>query len=214
MTTRLILVRHGQSMANMTGEFRSGTETPLTPLGEQQAEAAADYIEKTYRLDAAVASPLSRAFRTAGAIAARQGLTVRPEPDLREIDGGDFEGVMASWLVEHDPDYWFFRRDIGHVRCPNGETFSEMATRVNARLDALAREFAGKTLLVGIHATPIRSVQARLRGYPLGRVKDIPWVLNASLTILDYDENFRPAMTLEGYADYLGDLSRPVLANF
>ncbi|MBR3862288.1 MAG: histidine phosphatase family protein, partial [Clostridia bacterium] len=59
--TRIILVRHGRSMANVADIFAGITETPLTPHGLLQAQAVANYLFEHEKIDKVYASPLSRA---------------------------------------------------------------------------------------------------------------------------------------------------------
>ena len=78
--TRIILVRHGQSEANLAHRWAAGaTDTKLTALGKKQAELLADYLTAHERIDAIYASPLSRATDTVRPTAERLGLSVIPE---------------------------------------------------------------------------------------------------------------------------------------
>ena len=44
-TSRVIMVRHGESLGNAEGFFAGQTDIPLTPLGQRQAERTAEYLK-------------------------------------------------------------------------------------------------------------------------------------------------------------------------
>ena len=83
----MILLRHGQSEFNLhfgATRIDPGIEDPrLTPLGHQQAEAAAEVMvhEGIRRI---VVSPYTRALQTAVPIARRLGLGLTVTPTVRE----------------------------------------------------------------------------------------------------------------------------------
>jgi len=49
--TRLIIVRHGQSVANEQKRFAGHSNFDLTPLGRKQAELAGEYIFKNFKAE-------------------------------------------------------------------------------------------------------------------------------------------------------------------
>ena len=98
--TRIILVRHGRSMANVADIFAGITETPLTPHGLLQAPAVANYLFEHEKIDKVYASPLSRAMDTVRPTAERFGLSVIPDKGLIEVDGGRWEGLSCAELAE------------------------------------------------------------------------------------------------------------------
>lgn len=89
--TTVLLIRHGQSVTNVTQVFTGHYDVPLSPLGQEQARRTAAYLQKNFRIDAIYASDLMRAMQTAQPTAAAFGLPICPEPDLREICAGRWE---------------------------------------------------------------------------------------------------------------------------
>ena len=169
--TKFLFVRHGESDGNRYRLFTGQGDLPLTELGHRQAEAAADYIVKTYgnTIDAAYASDLSRAWDTGKAAADRLGLTMIPDRGLREINSGAWEGVsFADLPVRFQEDFALWMQDIGRSRCTGGESVAELSERVYAAVVRIAEENPGKTVLIATHATPIRTLQcSRFRGCPM-----------------------------------------------
>ena len=204
--TRLIFVRHGESAANRARVFAGHTDAPLTDYGRAQAAAAAEYLTR-FRIDFACASDLTRAYETASIIAARQGLSVTPDPAFREIFAGEWEGHSLDDLIrEYAVEYGRFRTDIGNCRPTGGESVVELGERISAATARLICEHEGKTVLIGTHATSIRVMAAFWRGLPFTQTALVPWAMNASATVVEYEGGV-PRVLLYGYNQYLGTLT-------
>ena len=186
--TTLLLIRHGESMANTEKRFAGHWDIPLSPLGQRQAETTAAYIADTYTVGAVYASDLARAYDTGKAVADRLGLCAVPERGLREIMAGDWERATFDELAETYPDsYTVWRQDIGNAVCDNGESVADLQKRVLGTLTRIAEAHDGQTVVIATHATPIRALQCHSEGKPLADMKNIPWVSNASLTTVAYE---------------------------
>ena len=133
---KLLLIRHGQTPANVLGEL--GTRIPgpgLTPLGERQAAAVPEVLERRH-IDAIFVSSMVRTHLTAAPLAAARGLDPVQLDGLHEIEAGSLEDrsdldavetyqdVLAAWAAGErsvsmpgGPDGTaFFRRFDGSVR--------------------------------------------------------------------------------------------------
>lgn len=112
-----------------------------------------------------VSSDLSRARATADAIQ-QERARLPHAPGLREINFGAWELRSADALYEEDPEtmkaYW---SDPTHIRPPGGESFADLASRVEAAVDALMpmAEQAGDLIAVA-HFGVILSQLHRARG--------------------------------------------------
>jgi len=186
--TTLLLVRHGQSDANFKHRFAGHFDAELTELGHRQAELTARFLKKNYHVDKIFSSNLSRAFATAEHAGKALRLPVMPMPELREIYAGRWEGALYEQLLKEYPeDYRRWREDIGNARCTQGESVAELADRIWNAVRRIAEESDEQTVLIVSHATPIRSLQWRLTGTPLDQMQQVPWVSNASVTELRYE---------------------------
>jgi 2,3-bisphosphoglycerate-dependent phosphoglycerate mutase len=90
----LLLVRHAETDWNADGRLQGQTDRPLTEFGRRQAQKLAEELAGE-RFEAIYSSDLSRARETAEIVAARLGLPVLFDPDLREKDWGTWEGLTA-----------------------------------------------------------------------------------------------------------------------
>lgn len=187
--TTLLLIRHGESLANREGFFAGQLDVPLEENGLLQARLTAEFIHSHYTVSKVYASDLRRAWDTGKAIALPLGLDLIPEPRLREIFSGAWQGQSFSHiLAQHPTDYRVWLTDIGNCVCTGGESIVMLGRRVCAALEDIARCNPGKTVAVATHATPIRVAQCMLNGQPLSAMKDIPWVSNSSVTELHWNE--------------------------
>lgn len=204
--TTLLLIRHGQSHSNLEGKFAGFTDTPLTETGLRQAERTAAFIAQNYKVHAVYASDLQRAHVTGATVAAALKLPVHPQPQLREIFAGSWEGNFYADLANaHSPAYETWLHDIGNCQCPGGESVAQLSRRVYDAVRAIAEEHDGKTVAIATHATPIRTLLCRMEGKMLSEMKDVPWVTNASVTEVHYKDGSWTLAKISQDA-HLGDL--------
>jgi broad specificity phosphatase PhoE len=161
----LVLVRHGQSGANDAGELVGRRDVPLTALGATQAAETARYLTATVRLPAlVVTSPLRRAADTAAAIAAALEAPLVTDGRFVEIDYGDLEGTRFADQLDSWPPDWLADPQ---VPVPGGESYAEMADRVEAALASAceaADNLGSATLVVVTHLGPVKTIIAAALG--------------------------------------------------
>jgi probable phosphoglycerate mutase len=136
----LYLVRHGQSTGNIGGTLMGQSDHPLTELGEAQARAAAQRLAPFGPMPVHC-SDLPRARATAEYVAAAwaAAAAVFPDPRLREIALGAYEG--RSWEeFEADTELTSaFAADPYGTALPGGESLAHLEARVLAAVrDVLA----------------------------------------------------------------------------
>jgi len=201
--TKIILIRHGESLGNVKRIFLGHTDWDLTEKGYEQARRMAEYIDN-YDIDVIYASDLKRAYNTVNEVAKRRNMDIIKTEGFREMFAGDWEGRGFDELDEKFPeDRRLWAEDIGNARCTGGESVRELQERVLKEFYRIAEENKGKTILVGTHATPIRVIKCHILGESIENAQNISWALNASTTVIDVEEN---KIVLDGYAEYLGDI--------
>ena len=150
--------------------FSGLRDLPLSAIGTRQAQAAARRLATGAPIDAVVSSPLRRALATATFAADELGLTAVTDDDLRETDFGDWEGLTLAEIQQRWPaDAAAWRRDPEQAP-PGGESFADVAVRVNRACDRLLEDHGGKTVLVVSHITPMKVLLCRALGVPLDTV--------------------------------------------
>ena len=203
--TRLIIVRHAQSESNYAQFFAAATNVNLTELGRAQAEETARYL-KDMHIDIAYCSNLVRVVQTAKPIVKDRNIDFVITDTLREINGGGFEGYTYDEILEKHPyerGMWY--NDIVNCYCPSGESLYDVYNRVSSAFDTIIDKNRGKTILVASHACPIRVMTNKFLGKPFSELGSTPWATNASVTIVDVDDDNRYTVVMQSYDKHLSD---------
>ena len=161
--TTVLFVRHGQTPT--TGSVLPGRAKGLHlgDKGKEQAAAAAARIAAGPKVSAIYASPLERTRETAAPIAKQLGVAVKAEKGLLECDFGDWTGRQLKELMKL-PEWATVQRYPSGFRFPNGESFSEMQTRISDTVTRLAAQHRGETIVCVSHADPIKAAVAAALG--------------------------------------------------
>ena len=204
METRLVLVRHGESQAQLAGRLTGHDNCEgLTELGRTQVAALRDRLLETRELGevgALFASKLLRAIQTAEILSPALGhLPPDPECDWCELHVGAAEGLTFKELRERypldgDPDDPFTRG------VPDGETWAELYERIGTRAQRIAQEHRGQTVVVACHGGTIGGSLVALGNMPIGAgVTLARETVNASITEWRFDD--RRGWRLNRYND-------------
>ncbi len=168
--TTLYLVRHGQTDWNVLGRYQGHTDLPLNAVGQAQAQALARQLTGN-PLAAIYSSDLRRARETAEVLAEALGLAVQPDPRLREMNLGAWEGQTVAEIVQRYPEAWAARtRDPLHARAPGGESVVEVAGRVTAAAESIAAVHPASQVLVVAHGVVLATLCCLARRQPLADV--------------------------------------------
>jgi probable phosphoglycerate mutase len=167
----LILIRHGQSLANVLFPEADAQElleitlsgrdadVPLTDLGQEQARAVGSWLASLpadRRPDAVVTSPYLRAKETWRLAAEASGLgTLPPSTDDRLVDRllGELEMMTRAAVLARFPGESARRSESGiwEYRPPGGESFADIRVRLTSFLEDLHREHSGRRVVIVAH---------------------------------------------------------------
>lgn len=204
--TKFLIIRHGQSTANLEERYAGWYDAPLTELGRKQAAITTDYILKNYHVDAVYSSDLIRAVETVKEIAARANVPLVKEKALREIDGGEWEEKQVEEIAREYPEQaYLWKTDIGKARPTGGESFAELQVRIDSAFRKIAAENDGKAVVVASHGGAIRTMQCLFENVPIEDMRKVPWTPNASVSEVNY-ENGKYTPVRLGYTGHLGTL--------
>lgn len=152
MTTKFILIRHGQTEWNQGSErFRGRADIPLNALGKEQAQKIAARLAHE-PISTIYASPMQRTLHTAQPLADALKLQVLPHPGLLDIDVGAFEGMTLDEARQAFPEVlekWLTAP--GHTKFPKGEAFKTMRVRIVGLLDELVTKHEAETIALVTH---------------------------------------------------------------
>ena len=112
---KLLVIRHGESEADLLDVYEGRADFPLTERGHRQAEAMSVFVKKNFDVSAVYCSPLKRAFQTAVHLAEATAAPLVVEEKLMEFNNGLIAGLerrvadekypMVSALPVHDSVY-------------------------------------------------------------------------------------------------------------
>jgi 2,3-bisphosphoglycerate-dependent phosphoglycerate mutase len=186
MTTRFIVVRHGETHWNIQQRIQGHGDSPLTPRGEAQADAIAERLSRE-KFDALIASDLGRAMQTAQRIAARTGHSVIPDPRLRERNFGIGEGLTYAEIDQRFPGAFSRTQEMDpDYLVPGGETRRHFHHRVMLAFEALALEHHGKRIAVVAHGGVLAAIYRVVHDIPVAQPHTIP-IANASYNALTFE---------------------------
>lgn len=157
MTTRILLIRHGETTWNAEKRWQGWADSPLSELGRRQAVDAAEAVG---HIDALVASDLERAAETARIISELTGIgPVLTEPGLRERDVGEWSGLLSAEIEQRFPGALAAWRSDPNAAPPGGETNAAILERVRAALVRIGAEWDGAEVLAVSHGGVIRLLE-------------------------------------------------------
>lgn len=198
MTTRLCLVRHGETAWNAERRIQGQLDVPLSTTGHAQARAAANALARE-DFSAIYSSDLARALHTAEASAHLLKLPIRKEVALRERHYGVLQTLTYAEFERCHPNAYarFLAREEAFALPGGGESLRRFADRVNRCLDEVVSAHPGGQVLVFTHGGVLDIVHRRASGRPLSVPRDFE-IPNTALNWLEVE---RGKWTLLSWAE-------------
>ncbi len=159
----ILLVRHGQTEANLKRLLQGWEDTPLTELGVRQAEALRSRLA-TERLDRVITSDLARAESTAHILMSGRKPPYLATSLIRERAFGKMElASVDEWDKLKIP---FGERHYTELTPDGGESFRDLRLRVQHFVGTLSSVVEGEQVLVVGHSTWNKHLVAELLRVP------------------------------------------------
>jgi len=205
----LWIVRHGQSAGNVARDAAEAAEdhlidiewrdvdTPLSPLGEEQADALGRWFAALRAPPSVVlCSPYVRARQTAERVVAALGsdadVTLQHDERLREKEFGILDRLTKAGIVHRFPELAEQRRHVGkfYFRPPGGESWCDVILRLRSVIETVTREYRGERVLVVSHQVIVNCFRYLLERLDEAQILDIDRaadVPNCSVTSYRFD---------------------------
>jgi alpha-ribazole phosphatase len=186
--TKVILLRHGETLWNLEMKYQGHCNIALTEKGLQQAQLAATSLANE-KISAIYASDLDRALKTAECIAQKHKLQVVAIPGFREINFGQWEGLTYDKINSESQETLsklFTHPD--EIEIPGGETFREVKERATSALAKLIEKHIDETIVVVSHGGTIRTLLCAALNIHLNYLWNIKQD-NTAINILEYHNN-------------------------
>ena len=157
--TFIYMVRHGETILTPDRKF-SGVgklNPPLTEVGREQARKVAAEIAKI-KPDVLIASPLQRTRDTAEEISKAIGLSPILDEAWYECSFGEWDGLSIQEVKEKWPDDYTSWISSSAFTPPGGESYDDLAARIEPAFDALAEKYPGQKVVVVTHNGVIKQL--------------------------------------------------------
>jgi probable phosphoglycerate mutase len=186
-STKVLLIRHGQSEGNAERRFGGHTATPLSSLGRAQALATARALSSE-ALTAIYSSDLKRAVQTAKPLAELTGLPIHATEAFRERSVGVMEGLTFEDAAQKHPEQYaaLLRSDFEHV-LTGGESYRQLLDRAWQKLDEIIRDQKGGTIAVFSHTGTICILALHLIGALDSRELKPVWLSTSNCGVSRFD---------------------------
>lgn len=200
-TTRLVLVRHGETLANREFRYIGARDDALSGRGLTQALALADALS-TFPIAAIYSSPLQRAYNTARPIAAHHQQEVIVADALREGSFGQWEGLSRTEVLARGPEdvrrLLAWEQDTT-LAPPDGESFDNLNTRITTFVESLLQSYPEQTVVLVSHVGPIKVLLCTALGAPLSSLFHI-FLDPATISVVDWHTTRSTVRLLNSHA--------------
>jgi broad specificity phosphatase PhoE len=164
-TTRLIFIRHAQSIWNAAGRWQGHANPPLAEHGLTQARLLGRRLA-AWDINHLYTSDLDRAVTTAAIVSEALGLTPVIDPTWRERGIGALEGLTMPEVMAQFPEAWATRTTGPMTGIPGAETPEGVLSRAAAGCDRLLARHSGETVAVVSHGGMILATLVYLLRLP------------------------------------------------
>jgi probable phosphoglycerate mutase len=170
----LYLIRHGATEWSENGRHTGATDLPLTELGKKQSELLKNRLQRE-KFSKIFCSPLKRALETCKIC----GYNPIVNPDLKEWNYGEYEGLTTDQICEKNPQWNLFEQGA-----PGGESPQQMAARAHRFLHQV-HSLEGKiAIFSSAHFLRVFATQWLGDSYTFGREL---YLSTGSISILGYE---------------------------
>ncbi len=181
--TSILLIRHGQSAGNAEGRFGGHSATPLSDLGQQQAETTAKVLAKE-RISAIYSSDLLRAVDTAQPLSYLLEIEISKTETFRERHVGVLEGLTFDEARNQYPNdyYALVNRNLKH-RITNGESYFQLLARIKQAFRQILRDHQGEKVAIFSHTGVICFLTLDIIGAIHPKNPQPPWLVTSNCGI-------------------------------
>jgi probable phosphoglycerate mutase len=173
LTTRLILIRHGETDWNVEGRYQGQADPPLNQQGLAQAHQLTQKLQSA-GLDMLYSSPLRRALETAQILAEALNIPLHTDSRLMEIHQGEWQTLLYTEIAARYPEVFHrWQTEPWTVTIPGGENIAQVQKRVYAAVDEILARHDGQCVGVVAHRLPIALLKIRYQGLDPGVVRTL-----------------------------------------
>lgn len=185
MSTRVILIRHGETNWSYRKRYCGFSDIELNEKGRQQARELHESFNKE-KVNKVYSSDMKRTLQFAEIVF--KDVPIKSMADLRELNFGIFEGLTYQDIMEKYPKiYGKWLENPLDFAIPRGESLHSMARRVKKALRSIVSHNRNKTVAIFTHGGPLKVIISDILNLGMQGIWKIEQDL-ASFSIIDFNE--------------------------
>ena len=185
--TTIYLIRHAEAEGNLYRRIHGWYDALITENGFEQIEALQRRFAPIH-IDAVWSSDLYRTMTTARAIYVPKGLELHLDPELREMNLGDWEDQTWGGMRHFNAgELDRFNASDPTWQAPHGESFGMLGNRMENAVRRIAQGHPDQTIALFSHGMAIRQTIAKVKGIAPEDWKDLRHSDNTAVTCLAWD---------------------------
>lgn len=193
MSTKVFLVRHGETAWNKLGKFQGCTDIELSESGIVQAEHLLKKFNGNF--DFIYTSPLKRAIKTAQIISSSKQLDPIIVNDLREINFGEWEGLTITEIMNKFPnEFKTWRSDKSEAPLCGGDlSIKKASTRAANAIMEIVNKHKGDKIVIVAHGGIIKAGLIGIMGWDMTMYGKI-LLDNTAVCEINFDNDLNPVI--------------------
>ena len=180
--TKLVILRHAQSEANVAKIYNDDGKSPLSEKGKKQAQELIEELKKE-GVEVILCSPFLRTMETVRPFAEAHRIEVEILEDLREICHGNLVNQLSN-SDEANIARQKFNADPNQKFAETGESQNDILARSRNALNHVVQKYPGKTIAMISHGYTVKFIRLEAGAKPLPEK-----VSNAQCHVLYLDNN-------------------------
>lgn len=209
---KIYIVRHAQTRSNLKEiACENQKKEGLTKKGKEQAKKLAEKLNKV-KFDKIFISEARRTYETIlPLLRLKKGIPIKKDQRLNECKFGIFSGLTLKEAEKKYPKIFKARwKDKWNIPIPKGESYKEVALRLNSFLNDLKKETEKsqfKNVLIVTHVTPLKVFLIKHLGFSMDEVESI-YFKNALVSIFDFKNGKIKSIQINDYSNAKEILNR------
>lgn len=210
MSTRLILVRHALTDANVSHLFLGRTDVQLSEKGLLQAKALSKRLSGEMKIDIIYSSSMKRTLQTAYYVASQKGVPVMISEKLTELNFGKWEGRSHEEVaITYPYEFLKWLKEQKLLRSVHGESLKSFQRRLVSQVKKIVKQHQGKTICIVSHGACIKALMCYFKGYPLEKISEIPWSDNTAINMIEFEGDAFKVVSMADASHLPGELKPP-----
>ena len=188
MKTKIIIVRHAETIGNIEKRLTGRKDYELTELGKQEVDKLTQEL-KNFKFSKIYSSTAKRTIKTVQQLAKINNLPINELEELLEMDFGIYDGWKWENVAKIQPEIRQKQIETNEISgIPGQETMEEVTDRMYKIIEKLAIENMEKTILISSHGVAIEAFLRRISNKKFGEEIEKFCQYNAAINELYYED--------------------------